>query len=112
MGVDGGFADVNDHPDTPITPNVVSTRDGILVFYQSASEDGVGFGLAVTGRLVSNGSFVALSEPRRLDLWSHVVPTANGLVLFSLADKGIAATGRITHEGAIQDLQGFTGFDP
>jgi hypothetical protein len=112
VGTDGSFADKNNQPDAPFTPVVVSTRDGILIFYQSASENGVNFGLAQTGRLAANGSFVPLSEPRRLDYWSHVVPTIDGLVLFSLADEGIAATARLSPEGAFQDLKGFTGFDP
>jgi hypothetical protein len=112
VGSDGSYADVKNLTDVPITPTVVSTRDGILIFYYSASENGIALGIAETGRFAANGDFVRLSEPRRLDLWSHIVPTVDGLVLFSLADQGTAATGRITPEGAFQDLKSYTGFDP
>ena len=112
VGTDGSYVDLKNLTDLPFSPVVVATREGFLIFYQSASENGVGFGIAQTGKLLANGDFVPKSEPRRLDLWSHVVPTVNGLVLFSLADQGTAATVRISPEGALTDLKGFTGFDP
>lgn len=113
VGVDGSFVDLNARPDTPIAnARIVSTRDGILLFYSTATENGAIVGIAVTGRLAPDGSFVALGEPRRLDFWTHIVPTADGLVLFYRSDNGVAATGRITRLGAIEDLKGFTDFDP
>ena len=70
------------------------------------------FGIAQTWKLASNGDFVALSEPRLLDPWSHIVPTVNGLVLFYgpyAATAATAATGLITPEGAFRDLKRLDG---
>ncbi len=51
-----------------------------------------------------------LSEPRRLDPWTQIVPTVDGLVLFYRGDTRAAATGRII-DGALTELKSFTGFD-
>lgn len=107
---DGSYVDVRNQIDVPPSHAIFSMRDGTLIFYRTVSEGGGVVGFAVTGRLDDSGNLVLLSEPRRLDFWSHVVHAADGLVLFYRGD-GAAATGRIV-DGALQELKSFTGFDP
>ena len=51
-----------------------------------------------------------LSEPRRLDPWTQIVPTVDGLVLFYRGDTRAAAPGG-SSTGRSRTLKSFTGFD-
>jgi hypothetical protein len=111
VGTAGGYSDVKNWTDAPSPVRFISMRDGILISYSSAGSQVV-FGIAQTWKIAPNGDFFALSEPRLLDFWSHIVPTVNGLVLFyRRADPSSAATGLITPDGAFRDLKSLVGFD-
>jgi hypothetical protein len=91
---------------------IVSTSDGILLFYRYGSTGTRPKGIAWTGRLDANGNYVRLSEPYLFDYWTNIVPTHDGLVLFYDATTGKAATGRIDVHGGYRDLNNYAGFDP
>ncbi len=106
----GGYADVSNTADAETAHQLRVVNTDTLLFFLPI-ESGTK-GQAVTGRIRADGSYERLREPFQLDFWTHIVPTADGLVLFYNAYTGLAATGRFGTDGSFTDLATFPGFDP
>ena len=100
----------------PVKPSrqpdyIVSTSDGILLLVNNANH------VAETGRLDASGNYLRLRTHTGFDVWTHIVPTSNGLVLFYFgkhidSGTGKVVTGRVGDDGSYVDLKSYTGFDP
>jgi hypothetical protein len=90
LGIHGGFDSWT---------HVVSTHDGLVLFYNQASHK------AATIR-VQDGRYQDLKS-FGFDSWSHVISTTNRILLFYNQFTGAAATGRIKDDGTFVDLCSF-----
>ena len=82
---DGAFRDLKGFTGFDPWTHIVSTSDGILLFYHTQT------GAAATGKIVdAEGNYADLQSVTLDRGWQQIVPTTNGLLLFYRATAGSA----------------------
>lgn len=105
----GAYGDLRNTADAEQAHNLVVVNTDTVFF--TIAIDGGARSRGTSGRINPDGTYQRLQEPFLLDFWTHIVPTADGLVLFYHRDTRLAATGRFGTDGVFTDLGTFPGFD-